>query len=583
MESALGQEPGYNGGIRSRVKNESKEAIELREPAREKSMAEGSDNHKMGNLKGGKETTSNATASEAKRSKEKDMPIREEDKKLEGTQPRKESLENPSSMRNTDIEDIEIPPISAESRSTTAKTLIATPTLPSESETTTPSDPKEISTTQPWTSNSSTFTLSKNKKKWASVNENSLKNSLLAGVGFLELANAGDFAANVWNEIPVPKFAAVLMGIGGVFALWISIFAFMDIRLARRNYVLLKRERKLLKERDESKERNTYLAVNFRELGTEIIDRICMDAFMGFGAVMVGVGTLLAIGGANPRVYHASNLLSGYIGNSPVALFGLFNAFWSLFIIIRAEHHRHYARKALTSTIEKEVLKLLNRRTRRVQSHAAIMGLVGLIGGGASLVTSEHWEGYPILIPCIIFSAYCNWVWRTRVGYSRPCNDSISSPISDMARDALVEEVGINAALLKACRGSQKTVILEKMVEESDSMVSILEFLARYGLFTSFCLKILKDGTLTKSVFGITLEEKKEIEISPEDFLIWRGKVCFVALKDVAEGVVKEGIEERLRHRERFLLEALGCYLVEVKRRRKSEKRGRGNVELGEK
>jgi hypothetical protein len=48
------------------------------------------------------------------------------------------------------------------------------------------------------------------KKGWRLRDQYRLKNSLLFGVGLLELANAGDFAANVWNEIPVPHFAMVL-------------------------------------------------------------------------------------------------------------------------------------------------------------------------------------------------------------------------------------------------------------------------------------------------------------------------------------------------------------------------------------
>lgn len=48
------------------------------------------------------------------------------------------------------------------------------------------------------------------KKGWIPSDQYRLKNSLLFGVGLLELANAGDFAANVWNQIPVPRFAMVL-------------------------------------------------------------------------------------------------------------------------------------------------------------------------------------------------------------------------------------------------------------------------------------------------------------------------------------------------------------------------------------
>jgi hypothetical protein len=53
-------------------------------------------------------------------------------------------------------------------------------------------------------------TFVRQKDGWAQKEQCRLKNSLLAGVGLLELANAGDFAANVWNEIPVPHFAMAL-------------------------------------------------------------------------------------------------------------------------------------------------------------------------------------------------------------------------------------------------------------------------------------------------------------------------------------------------------------------------------------
>ena len=52
-----------------------------------------------------------------------------------------------------------------------------------------------------------------------------LRNNLLMAVGFLELANAGDFAANVWNQVPPPKYAVALMVVGGTGALSIIYFA----------------------------------------------------------------------------------------------------------------------------------------------------------------------------------------------------------------------------------------------------------------------------------------------------------------------------------------------------------------------
>jgi hypothetical protein len=51
------------------------------------------------------------------------------------------------------------------------------------------------------------ITFIRRKNRWTQKEQYRLKNSLLAGVGLLELANVGDFAANVWNTVPVPHFA----------------------------------------------------------------------------------------------------------------------------------------------------------------------------------------------------------------------------------------------------------------------------------------------------------------------------------------------------------------------------------------
>src|SRR3569833_1734971 len=59
-----------------------------------------------------------------------------------------------------------------------------------------------------------------------------IKNSLLAAVGFLELANASDFAANVWNLDPMPTYVLVLMAIGAVCALGMLYFVVRDAMLS---------------------------------------------------------------------------------------------------------------------------------------------------------------------------------------------------------------------------------------------------------------------------------------------------------------------------------------------------------------
>jgi len=89
-------------------------------------------------------------------------------------------------------------------------------------------------------------TFIKQKGRYNLAKQYRLKNSLLAGVGYLELANARDFTANVWNEIPVPSYAVALMAVGGTLALSISLFAFKDAELSQRNILLLQQERRYL-------------------------------------------------------------------------------------------------------------------------------------------------------------------------------------------------------------------------------------------------------------------------------------------------------------------------------------------------
>ncbi|PWY80979.1 hypothetical protein BO83DRAFT_375191 [Aspergillus eucalypticola CBS 122712] len=308
------------------------------------------------------------------------------------------------------------------------------------------------------------------------------RNSLLAGVGFLELANAADFAANVWNQIPVPKYAMVFMAIGGPIALLITLVAARDFYLSYTNVQLLLKERRYLRELLDSitttntTTQNTTpnsttatrtqaelllrsrLSVNFRELGTEIVDRILMDALMGFGALLVGTGTIMAIFGANHRVYVASNLLSGYIGNGLAAVFGLVNAIWSGYLVGRFQvcwrSCQNITNTSTSTTTTRdgngnnnnnpnpgdeedtgiEEVRMyhhpLKLRFRSLQFHALVNGINGLVAGAASMVTATMWYGYVVLVPCIVSLIACNWFWRVRVGYDRPLLSSSTTSAS---------------------------------------------------------------------------------------------------------------------------------------------------------
>ena len=153
------------------------------------------------------------------------------------------------------------------------------------------------------------------------------------------------------------------MGLGGTIALVVSVFAVQDGIRSWCNIRVLREERRILLRRSrESRSRDSLpylharLEVNRREIGTEIIDRLAMDSLMGFGALLISIGTYMAIGGVNPHVYLASNLLSGYIGNCPPAIWGLANTVWCIYILRRAWRHL-IAGKALSTEVATKSLK----------------------------------------------------------------------------------------------------------------------------------------------------------------------------------------------------------------------------------
>ncbi|TKA77917.1 hypothetical protein B0A49_05464 [Cryomyces minteri] len=360
-------------------------------------------------------------------------------------------------------------------------------------------------------STSERITFVARKGRYSPARQRKLKNSLLAGVGYLELANAGDFAANVWNEIPVPRFAMALMAIGGTFTLIMSYFAFKDVQLSWRNMLLLLEERRYLREQRVQHAQDTqtvcaldcHLDVNSREMGAELTDRIGMDILMGFGAILVGIGTFMAIGGANPGVHQASNLLSGYIGNGPTALYGTINALWSAYVWRRAQRHETARARILK---QGTVNRLLRDQLYTVKIHAAMNGMTGVVAGVASLITATMWWGYIVLAPCIISSIFCNYVWRHRIGYDRP----LAQQPLELSRVSLVEELEFIVFARRILEEAPSDSLL-KLVSNPKSIALVIDFIVKNNLFEAFCIRLLEDTTLSAALFG-TLKQEMTVD-----------------------------------------------------------------------
>ncbi|KAL4954403.1 hypothetical protein BDW69DRAFT_140203 [Aspergillus filifer] len=398
--------------------------------------------------------------------------------------------------------------------------------------------------------NRTTVVLEKSRGgKYRTVGNRALRNNLLAGVGFLELANAGDFAANVWNEIPVPRHAMILMAIGGPIALLVSLVAARDFYLSRKNVVLLYAERQALKAVPYPDEKTTaVLGVNYRELGTEVIDRMLVDLFLGIGALLVGTGTIMAIWGANRRVFNASNLLSGFIGNGFAAVFGIFNAFWSGYLVYRLQIR--YAACCRDEAVQ-SIRPKLRQRFRRFQWHAGINGVNGLVAGMASMVTAKMWWGYVVLIPCIIVMIASNLFWKWKLGYDRPVDlDLLGGLLA--SEKSMADHDGVDALddiliSLAAVGTAQSTL---KSFSETMSLDTSLSFIEEHRLLDYFCLwlarrwhnhPIFADSD-TPIISREVLKEGSEGERIESE--------CRLFLGEEASAL--------LEHRERYLLELVG-------------------------
>ncbi|KAL7934604.1 hypothetical protein V8C35DRAFT_301386 [Trichoderma chlorosporum] len=411
--------------------------------------------------------------------------------------------------------------------------------------------------------------------------DSKLKNNLYPAVGFLELANAGDFAANVWNKYPVPVYATVFMAVGATFAGIMAVFALLDSRRARRNVKFLRKQYRELKEARASRaaksqptgDLDTLLSVVYRELGTEAINRWGQNMFMGAGAVLICVGTYLAIAGANDAIFLASNLLSGYIGNAPIAVFGTINTCWAAYIFCKAQGHINAAAKAIPGT---RALALIRRRSRNLQIYTSINGTATLVGGAGSMVTATRWWGYVMLIPVIMASLFCNFWWRTRAGYTR--RDLVPAGLSIMDIDELSAAVEFASRAQSKIREQKKTPI-NGFVSDPTSLKSILAFIQEHELLEPFCQRLVKDEALRKSV-GYP-DKPAEIEIDLLSLLSLPNDQ-HPALIQVAQDTVRKIGPKHFQYRERYAAELLGTYLVvskhegkhKVKAREQSEKSG---------
>ncbi|KAE8352313.1 hypothetical protein BDV28DRAFT_135400 [Aspergillus coremiiformis] len=423
-------------------------------------------------------------------------------------------------------------------------------------------------------------TVIRRRRRWHLVHPSWYRNSLLASTGLLEFANAGDFAANVWNEIPVPRHAMILMAIGGPIALLMSVVALCDFILSWRNVKLLRAERRYLQSLKQNYLTSTNpdpdlirlidsrLGVGGRELGTELIDRIAMDVFLGLGALLVGTGTIMAIWGAHPRVFYASNLLSGFVGNAFAASFGIVNAVWSVYLVRRFHRYDTVCARAPALAPFRDRLHL---RFSKFKWHAAVSGIAGLVAGAASMVTAKMWWGYVVLAPCMVLQLACNQFWRTQLGYDRPVVSDCdrrgiliheSHELRSEEKDGpLLDSLAATVTLFNAL-GAVPT---PSAALDWTSLDSLVQFIVTNDLFDPFCDWLARDTSIPSDVRDAVFRhpsaaEHAEICLTP-DHLLRLAVPLHPPLRDLCCQYLQGHGRRVLLYRERYLLEMMGAML----------------------
>lgn len=383
-----------------------------------------------------------------------------------------------------------------------------------------------------------------------------IRNIPTSAIGFIDLANAGDFAANVFNEIPVPSYAIVLMAVGATVAGIMSIVALQDGRRSWKNIQNLRQERRDLNAivGDPEKAHQSALArldLNDRDLGTEIFDRAGMELALGFAALLVCVGTYMAIDGANRKVWYASNLLSGYIGNAPAALYGIINSAWSWHMWIRVTKQWHAANLALD---EGPVRLAVLKRIKTVRKHALLTGVVCLVSGAMGMLTPTRWWPYPVLLVCGLTFVYGTFVYKFKIGYERP----LILHTTGMDADTLITELAFLIPFRKALKTATPFEALEKCDVDYTTVEQLVHLLLRCDLFEDFCIRLLNNSQFSHVPF---YQPDGEIRLSRQVIYDIEAEL-FPAIIDMAQDSFTQVGPSHTKYRKRFLLEALGSCLL---------------------
>ena len=282
-----------------------------------------------------------------------------------------------------------------------------------------------------------------------------------------ELDNFGDIGATPLFHPPLPIPVYGILGIGGVLCLWFGARpALEDVIEGRRNLKVLKGEEKFITERraeviDDlfafSPSEHTVhvrqrellrLAIHHaqcrRERESEILDRMVSGILIAPGSVLTAIGTFLTPGfifGAHSATASVlANLLTGFVGNGPIAAYAAINAGYNSHKTLQANRRLRLIKQYDLNRLwrdDVDVNHAVRHRVRLIRNTAACKAVSSAGIGVGGILTAITPFGYAVLLPFALARGGAEYLTHKKLGYSRKLYRGTPE---DLSRRALVND-----------------------------------------------------------------------------------------------------------------------------------------------
>ncbi len=282
-----------------------------------------------------------------------------------------------------------------------------------------------------------------------------------------ELDNFGDIGATPLFHPPLPVPVYGILGIGGVLSLWFGARpALEDVVEGFRNLKVLKGEEKFILERRAEviddlfaaspsvhtvhvRQRELLrLAIHHaqckRERESEILDRIVSGILIAPGSVLTGFGTFLTPGfifGAHSATASVlANLLTGFVGNGPIAAYAAINSGYNSHKTYQAHRRLKLLKTYDLNRLwgdDVDVNQAVRYRVRLIRNTAACKAVSSAGIGIGGVLTAITPFGYAVLLPFALARAGAEYLTHKKLGYSRKL---YRGKVEDLSRRALVND-----------------------------------------------------------------------------------------------------------------------------------------------